>query len=63
MNWIKKQLPAWERERYEKQIAKLERENEELKQQAACDGAYIAGLHESMRLLKRITIHNEVTKT
>ena len=60
-NWIiQKFLPAYAKEAALEKIEKLQKENSSLRSEIQRLNAYIDGLETGTRVLRRITIRNEV---
>ena len=56
--FIERALPVYARESLLKEVARLERENAELRAENLSQQAYIRGLENGVRSVRRITINN-----
>ena len=63
--FVERALPVYARESLLKEVARLERENAELRAENLSQQAYIRGFENGVRSVRRITINNntgDVTK-
>lgn len=58
--WFSRFLEVYAKESLLKEIDTLERKTEKQAQVINEQASYISGLKESLRAIKRVTIHNEV---
>lgn len=56
MKWLQSRLKQWERERYIAALNRLEEENRRLRQQCEVKDAYIAGIQESLKAVRKIKV-------